>query len=114
MNKNIIGLDKPASWRNVREKPGGCALFKRGIDIYFFILALKYVSFFFFFSRRFYLLRATYGHCASPLGFVSQSMALFQDDYVITLSRIFVHREFNVRFIFFFSVDSFSSKVTQI
>lgn len=53
MNKNIIGLDKPASWRNVREKPGGCALFKRGIDIYFFILALKYVSFFFFFRGGF-------------------------------------------------------------
>lgn len=28
-------------------------------------------------------------------------MALFQDDYVITSARIFVHREFNVRFIFF-------------
>lgn len=53
MNKNIIGLDKPASWRNVREKPGGCALFKRGVDIYFFIFALKYVFSFFFFSRRF-------------------------------------------------------------
>lgn len=51
MNKNIIGLDKPASWRKAREKPGGCALFKRGIDIYFFICASKYV---FFFSRWFY------------------------------------------------------------
>lgn len=95
MNKNIIGLDKPASWRKAREKPGGCALFNRGIDIYFFISALKYVFFFEVVS-----LRATEGRCASPLGIVSQSMALFQDDYVIILTRIFVHREFKVRFIF--------------
>lgn len=97
MNKNIIGLDKPASWRKAREKPGGCALFKRGIDIYFFICASKYVFFFRggFTTRYLRALRL-------PVGVRFPIDGSFSGRLCDYFSSYFVHRGFNVRFIFIF------------